>query len=130
MACPVPLRPPGVVPSAPFMEIHSRSDGDTVILALRGHCEPDDLKALRAKIDDLVAEGTRKLCINFAGLSFLGSTALGYLVEAHRRLRDLGGTLVLSEPSRFFDATIRTLELHHIFEIFPHDDAAMQHLAG
>jgi anti-sigma B factor antagonist len=112
------------------MEMHSRSDGDIVLLALRGHCETDDLPALKAQVDGFIEGGARKLCLNFAGLSFLNSTALGYLVATAKRLGELGGQLVLSEPSRFFAATIRTLELHHIFEIFPHDDAALQHLAG
>lgn len=112
------------------MEVHSRADGDVVVLTLRGHCETDDLPALRAKVDGIIEGGARKLCLNFAGLSFLNSTALGYLVATSKRLRETGGELVFSEPSRFFAATIRTLELHHLFEIFPHDDAALRHFAA
>ena len=112
------------------MEVHPRIDGDVVVLTLRGQCEQADLPALRAQVDTLVEGGARRFCLNFGGVSFLDSTSLGYLVELGKRLEELDGELVLSEPSSFFAATIRTLELHHIFEIFPHDDAALQHLAG
>jgi anti-sigma B factor antagonist len=112
------------------MEVHPRTAGDVVVLTLRGQCEQADLPAVRAQVDALVEGGARRLCLNFGGVSFLDSSTIGYLVELGKRLEALDGELVLSEPSKFFAATIRTLELHHLFEIFPHDDAALDHLAG
>ena len=60
-------------------------------------------------------------------MSFVNSTALSYLVAAHKQMASAGGGLVLSEPSKFFRSTIRTLELHHIFEIFDTDAEALGH---
>lgn len=55
---------------------------------------------------------------------------IGYFVKIGKRARDLGGGVVLSRPSQFMQATIRTLGLDQIFDVFPDDDAAVRHFGG
>jgi anti-anti-sigma factor len=106
------------------MELERREDGDVTYLTLRGQFETFSLPTVSEEVEHLIDGGARRVCMNFHGVSFINSTALGYLVELGKRLEDLGGRLVFSAPSRFFANTIRTLELHHVFEIFASDQEA------
>ncbi|MHC5032611.1 MAG: STAS domain-containing protein [Planctomycetota bacterium] len=113
------------------MELERREDGDVTFLTLRGQFETFSLPTISEEMEHLIDDGARRVCMNFHGVSFINSTALGYLVAVGKRLKDLGGELVFSSPSRFFADTIRTLELHHLFEIFASDqEAALYFVTG
>jgi len=113
------------------MELERREDGDVTYLTLRGQFETFSLPTVSEEVEHLIDGGARRVCMNFHGVSFINSTALGYLVAIAKRLKDVGGELVFSAPSRFFADTIRTLELHHLFEIFPSDqEAALYFVSG
>lgn len=113
------------------MELEQREDGGVTYLTLRGQFETFSLPTISERVERLVDGGVRRLCMNFHGVSFINSTALGYLVAVSKRLKGLGGELVFSAPSRFFADTVRTLELHHLFEIFPSDqEAALYFITG
>jgi len=113
------------------MDVRLRTESGVSILSLDGHFETVDLPAFSAQVETLIEEGKYKLCLNFARLEFINSTALGYLVAVGKRLKkELGGEVAFSEPSRFFEATVRTLELHHIFEIFKTDAEAIAYLGA
>ena len=53
-----------------------------------------------------------------------------HLVNVGNRLKEVDGELVFSQPSQFFADTFRTLELHHLFELFPSDRDAATYFAG
>jgi anti-anti-sigma regulatory factor len=55
---------------------------------------------------------------------------LGYFVKVGKKLKDMGGGVVFSRPSQFMEATIRTLGLDQIFDVFPDDHAAVRHFQG
>lgn len=110
------------------MEIEQRQDNGVTILALDGEFDSSCVSDLRSRIDGLVDEGVTRVVLNLSALRFINSTALSYLVGAHGELKSQGGEITFSEPSSFLQSTIRTLELHHIFEVFDDDAAAVRHL--
>ena len=112
------------------MDIRHRDEGGVSFLTLDGQFETFSLPTVSQRVERIIDVGGRRVCMNFNGVSFINSTALGYLVEASKKLKDLGGELVFSEPSRFFADTVRTLELHLLFEIFPTDDDAAAYFAA
>lgn len=109
------------------MRIERQEVGQVDILSFSG--EFDASKAPLIEIDRLVEEGRIRLVCSFAGLKFIASPVLGYLVKTAKRLKGRGGEMVLSAPSRFMRATIQTLGLDQIFEVFPDDAAAVAHFA-
>ena len=113
------------------MELAVRKDGDVTFLTASGHFETVTLPTFSERLEALISDGSKKICVNFRDLEFINSTALGYLVETGNRLaEEEGGQLVFSEPSKFFEATFRTLGLVHIFDLFESDDDAKAHFAG
>jgi len=111
------------------MEVQRREMSGITLLSLSGPCETDSLPAFSDLMEKLVDDGGHRICLNFRDVSFINSTALGYLVDIGKRIKALGGELVFSQPSKFFGDTFRTLELHHLFELFESDRDAVTYFA-
>jgi anti-anti-sigma factor len=112
------------------MRVARRKAGEVVVLTLDGIFDSDALPAVRRETDEILAAGALKLCVNCSRVSFVNSTALGFLVEIGKRLKELDGELVLSQLSDFFRSAARVLELHLVFEIFETDGEALAYLLG
>jgi len=109
------------------MKIGRKTAGDVNILSFAGEFDAFNLPTISEKIDSLIQKGGTLLVFNLKELKFINSSALGYLIKTHKRLRELEGELVLSEPSKFFQSTITTLGIDQIFRIYPNDDEAVKY---
>lgn len=67
-------------------------------LTLRGELDAHSAPELRARLHALIDEGSGRLIVDLAGVTFLDSTILGLLVGALRRMRESGGELLLVYP--------------------------------
>ncbi len=112
------------------MDIRKRQDSGVVYLTLSGQFDTTALPPFQKELDALVENGPRNVCVNFRDVTFINSTAIGYLVDAAQRLKDEEGELVFSSPSDFVAATVRTLGLFHIVDIHDSDQAAAEHFDG
>ena len=113
------------------MDILSAYEDGIHYFGFVGQFDTTDVEQFQAHVEEAVDAQHFKIAINLGQMTFINSTALGYLVAIAKRLKDIGGELVFSAPSRFFADTIRTLELHHLFEIFPSDqEAALYFVSG
>ncbi|MHC4550882.1 MAG: STAS domain-containing protein [Planctomycetota bacterium] len=110
------------------MKIERKTAGNVTILAFTGEFDAFNLPQVGEKIDALIHTGCTHLVFNLRLLKFINSSALGYLIKTHKRLRELDGELVLAEPSKFFQTTIKTLGIDQIFKIFPDDQEAVKYL--
>src|SRR5215204_172479 len=72
-------------------------DGATV-LAVQGDVDLASSDRLRRALDEAL-RGSADVVIGFAGLTFIDSTGLSALVDAHRKARDAGGVLVIRNPT-------------------------------
>ena len=91
------------------MKIERKTAGDVTLLAFTGEFDAFNLPTISEKLDNLIQTGVKKLVFNLRLLKFINSSALGYLIKTHKRLKEIDGELVLSEPSKFFQSTITTL---------------------
>ncbi len=112
------------------MQIDQRIEGGVAYISLTGPLETDSLPVFKEHMKALLESGADRCCVNFRGVTFINSTALGYLVNVGSQLKAIDGELVFSQPSQFFADTFRTLELHHLFELFPSDRDAAKYFAG
>jgi len=112
------------------MRIDRNSDGDVVILSFAGEFDTSNLPTVAEQIDAFIDEGGTRFVFNLRLLKFINSSALGYLVKTAKRLREIDGELVLSEPSKFVQTTIKTLGIDQIFKIFPEDGEAVKYFQG
>ena len=110
------------------MKIEQRTTGDVTILEFMGEFDALSLPQVVETVEALTEKRCTQLVINLRLLQFSDSSALGYLIKTSKRFKELGGELVLSEPSRFFQTTIETLGIDQILKVFPSDDEAVRHL--
>jgi len=109
------------------MKIGRKTAGNVTILAFTGEFDAFNLPVISEKLDALIQKGCTRLVFNLRLLKFINSSALGYLIKTSKRLKELDGELVLSEPSKFFQTTISTLGIDQIFKIFPADEEAVKY---
>jgi anti-sigma B factor antagonist len=112
------------------MKLEWKNQGKATILVIQGELDASNLPQLKDAFEDRIAKGGICYCVNLEGLRFVNSSAIGYLVALQRRLRQEGGDMVLSKPSKFLQTTIRTLGLDQVFAVFGSDEDAMRHCGG
>jgi anti-sigma B factor antagonist len=65
--------------------------GDVALLAMGGEIDYDASPQLREHIADHIKAGRRRLVLDISAATFIDSTAIGVLVGAVARLREVGG---------------------------------------
>jgi len=61
-------------------------------------------------------------------LTFINSSALGYLIKMSKRVKDAGGEVVLARPSKFLKKTLATLGLEAVFPVYESEEDALVYL--
>lgn len=97
------------------MKLEKRRYDDVVILKFIGEFDASNLGTFSPKIDQMVEAGDRQLVLDVHALKFINSSALGYLIKVSKRVKELGGDIVLARPSKFIAKTISTLGLDSVF---------------
>ena len=89
-------------------------DGATTIQVV-GELDCHTAPRLRSTLLALVEDGVREVTLDLAGTSFVDSTGLSVLVGGLKRLRELGGDMVLESPTK---PVLRVLELTGLDTVF------------
>ena len=100
------------------MRLATRDD-DRVSFALAGEVDIDTAGVIRDRIIELLQQPAkpRTVVMNMAAVSFLDSTGVGVLVGATKRLRAVGGDLVIAAPSQRVAMVIAIAKLEPFLSI-------------
>jgi anti-anti-sigma factor len=104
------------------MKVERKRWEDVTILSFVGEFDAFNLPTFSQKIDSLVEQGECKMVFNLRLLTFINSSALGYLLKVKKRCQELGGDLTLVSPSKFIKKTLLTLGLQEVFGIYETDE--------
>ena len=104
------------------MKVERKRVQDVTILGFIGEFDAFNLPTYSQKIDALVEAGENQVVFNLRLLTFINSSALGYLLKVKKRCQELGGDLILVQPSKFIKKTLLTLGLHEVFNIYETDE--------
>jgi anti-sigma B factor antagonist len=104
------------------MKVERNRVQDVTILKFVGEFDAFNLPTYSQKIDALCEGGESSLVFNLHLLTFINSSALGYLLKVKKRAQELGGDLVLVQPSKFIRKTLLTLGLQEVFAIYESDE--------
>ena len=66
----------------------------------------------------------KRLVIDLNGIRYVTSTALGVLVALNRRVRSVGGTLVLANVGPFVQEALAVTRLDQLMEVLPAEEDA------
>jgi anti-sigma B factor antagonist len=81
-------------------QIEEKVAGELPVIAVSGEIDVATAPQLRECLHRVIAQGDATIVLDLLGVTFLDSTALGVLVGALKRCRELGGELhvVVADP--------------------------------
>ncbi len=110
------------------LQISTRESGDVTILDLRGRATIGaDSELLSTHLQELVANGVRKLLLNLADLTQVDSSSVSTIVRLYVSLGRLGGDLKLLRPC---GRVLMILKVIHVLDIIPSFDDETQAMAS
>ncbi|HOF05376.1 MAG TPA: STAS domain-containing protein [Syntrophales bacterium] len=77
------------------MEIDVRKEGQTVVISLTGRMDAVSAPQFDMTAEELLAQGDRRLIINFETLEYISSAGLQSILALAKRLEPVDGSVVL-----------------------------------
>jgi len=100
--------------------IEKRIEGGRPVVVVEGEIDVATAPQLRECLHEVIAEGNATVVLDLLPVTFLDSTALGVLVGALKRCRELGGELhvVVADPR-----IMKIFEITGLTNVFPITDS-------
>ena len=109
------------------MEITIRIVGKCKILDCKGRLTLGPATAaLRKTVREAVQDGTSKLVLNLAGVTYIDSSGIGEMISGYTHLKNLGGNMSLLNLNENNHKLLIIAKLHVIFDIFDDEQKAFK----
>ena len=92
--------------------------GDTVTITLAGEAH-FDFDTAEKHIHQVLAHKPRHVIVNAAGLSFMSSVGMCFLINLRRAVKDAGGTMQLVALQPLVKQSLEHARVIHLFEVVP-----------
>jgi anti-sigma B factor antagonist len=109
------------------MEITMRVAGTCKILDCKGKLilgQPT--AALRDAVRDAVQDGTLKVVLNLADVSYIDSSGIGEMISGYVHVKNLGGNLSLLSLKEKFHRLLIIAKLLAIFDVYDDEQKALE----
>ena len=108
--------------------VEVRPAGEVVVVDLKGKLTAGlGDQILRETVDELLAEGKRKILLNLSKVTFLDSAGLGELVAGLKTCKRFGAEMKLLSLGERAQATLYMARLLPVFEIYGTEAEALAH---
>jgi anti-sigma B factor antagonist len=101
-------------------------DDDIAAIDLKGEVDLYTAPEFKQQLLKQVEHGVLKIIVDFTDTTFIDSTTLGVLVGGVKRLRPLGGQLVLVCSDRNIIKIFEITGLHRVFDIHATREEALE----
>ena len=109
------------------VQISSRTAGDVTIVDVAGKITlGEGSSALRDKVRELSASGSKKMLINLGDVNYIDSSGIGELVSAFTTVSNSGGALKLLNLTKRVHDLLQITKLYTVFEVFDSEDTAVK----
>ncbi len=100
------------------MELKSNLKGDDLYIYLTGELDEHSVSSVRETADRMIDEnaGLSRAIFNLAGVKFMDSTGIGFLIGRYKKLKKYGMEMYLENPNAGAD---KILELSGIYTLTP-----------
>jgi anti-anti-sigma factor len=112
------------------MKLETYLEGDVTIFTFTGELDTFNLQPVSKQIDGTIEAGRTRIVFDLRLMTFINSSALGYLIRARKTAKAAGGDAVLASPSQFVRRLIATVGIEKLFRIFENSDEAVRYLEG
>jgi anti-sigma B factor antagonist len=108
------------------MKVDVRHVDDVIIVDLDGRLVMgvgDEL--LRDVMNELIAEGWKKILLNLRAISIIDSSGIGEVVSGWKLARRFGATVKLLRPAPQIERTLKLAQLLPLLEVFEDEATAV-----
>lgn len=112
------------------MKLETTQQGDVTILEFTGEFDAFNLGPVAKAIDEMIDQGEARIVFQLKKLTFINSSALGYLIRARKKAQAAGGDAILAQPSKFVRKLLATVGLDRLFSIYESTEDALKHFGG
>ena len=113
------------------MHVDVHHHGDVIVLDLNGDLVLGDGDAvLRASVDELLAEGWRRIVINLSRVHRLDSTGIGELVASWKLASRFDAKLKVLRPGDKVKHTLHLTQILPVLEVFEDEHTAIASFAA
>jgi anti-sigma B factor antagonist len=107
-----------------------RHFGDVAVVDLNGRITlGESTGMLRQNLQQLLAQGTKKIVLNLAGVTYVDSAGLGELVGIYTTAKNQGGGVKLLNLQKKMSDLMQITKLHTVFESFDDEQKAVNSFA-
>lgn len=104
----------------------ARSDGDAIVVALRGEIDLNNSPELRGELFSLMGrQPPRRLVMNLKEVPYMDSSAIAVLVEVLQKVRKAGGKVYLTNLQPRVQGLIEIARLGTIFVVVKEEAEAL-----
>jgi anti-anti-sigma factor len=101
--------------------------GSDVVLAVRGEIDMASRDRLWSAMEQALSLGSARLIVDLSKTTFMDSTGIGLLLQAHGRLQSSAGSVVVRSPSTSARNVLDLAGITHIVTIEGDDAADASH---
>ena len=101
-------------------------DADTHVIELGGEVDLYTAPEFKERLVQVIEDGKKQLVVDLSKATFIDSTTLGVLVGGVKRLRPVGGQLVLVCNDRNITKIFEITGLHRVFDIHSAREEALE----
>lgn len=99
------------------MEHQIKRHGDKLVISLCGRIDQQQVNEIKMLLAMAEASRAMEVELDFAGVSYIGSTGIALLVQFYKGLSSRGGRMAIKNLSPSIADMFRTLKLHQFFDL-------------
>jgi len=107
------------------MEITTATRDGAIILSVAGRVDTATAPALELAINRTIESGTRKILLNFAGVTYISSGGLRVLLATAKKLKNPGDKYALCSLAAEVHKILKLAGFTTIFSIYPSEGEAL-----
>lgn len=110
------------------MQLSEEQDGDITIFRLGGRIDAITSPQIEKRIHTLADDGRRKFLLDFFNVDYLSSAGMRLLLSATKKLKSLGGKLIVCSVDEDVMDIIKMAGFHTIITIASNEEKAKAEL--
>lgn len=109
------------------MKFKSRTEGDVVVLELKGGLEggPDSYQ-LKDEVRQLLEKGDRKFLVNLDRVDYVNSTGIGIIASVFSSITNAGGQMKICNANDKVSRVMMVTKLLEVFDSHKLEEEALQ----
>jgi anti-sigma B factor antagonist len=107
------------------VEITTKEYRRVAVVSVSGRIDTSTSTQFEETITSMIDKGHFNLVMDFSDVDFLSSSGLRILVTTRKKLREMGGDIVLANPSQRASDSVEIAGLDRLFQSYPNREEAI-----